>query len=226
MSCVVTLTTVPERLSHPSTRVNLQRLRDQSECRLILNVPYVYARTGEDYVIPASISNIAGLEINRCADTGPSTKLLPTLHNPTVANDAIIVVVDDDIVYKDKHVQYLLEAVQRNPNAIHGYEIEPYGLAGYAGWAARKKLIQPIVSVPMPQQCAMVDDDYWDTVAKARHIPIKVVAYEGNSSNGFSGIATHLGTPAWFELHKHTDRHKLSAECRLALSTITTEKPS
>ncbi len=47
-SCVVSLTTTPQRIQSDFMQHNLQRLRTLAgDCRVILNVPHRYSKTGE-----------------------------------------------------------------------------------------------------------------------------------------------------------------------------------
>lgn len=80
------------------------------------NIPETYNITGEQYVIPEWLTELCDtyphLKIFRVVDSGPSTKIIPTLQRVTDP-EAIIIVLDDDQVYHPKmveeHVQHQLE---------------------------------------------------------------------------------------------------------------------
>ena len=94
---VISLTTTPSRISLLDT--TLKSLLDQSvlPARIILNVPDHSLRENIAYSIPDHLQTLACLEIHRCSDLGPGTKLIPTL--PRVAPDTPILVLDDDRIY-------------------------------------------------------------------------------------------------------------------------------
>lgn len=69
---------------------------------IILNIPYVFARTREEYTIPTHVSQyvcVNQIEI----DYGPGTKIIPTIHflkdKGYESNDTRIIYLDDDIQY-------------------------------------------------------------------------------------------------------------------------------
>ena len=75
----ISLTTIPERLVHPVFYEDILNLLSlDGEYIVILNIPYIYKRTGEEYIIPDNIKLLQGpkLIINRVKeDYGPLTKL-------------------------------------------------------------------------------------------------------------------------------------------------------
>lgn len=114
---VVSLTTVPERLNQPvedGFKLVLKSVCEQNydEYEVHLNLPNVYAVTGEFYLIPDWLDNYLEqyqhLKLFRTEDLGPPTKVVPTIQR--VDGDTLIVVVDDDLVYHPdmvkEHVKY------------------------------------------------------------------------------------------------------------------------
>ena len=114
---VVTLTTIPAR-AHRLHRV-LRSLIDQSQPadRIVLCLPRSRRRDGAAYPDPLSLGLPPGVEVLRCTDEGPVTKLLPTL---AAEPDACLVVVDDDVVYPRDFLASLLTAHRANPTAALG----------------------------------------------------------------------------------------------------------
>lgn len=114
---VVTLTTIPARAHR--LRTTLRSLLDQTEPadRILLCLPETSRRTGLPYPDPATLALPAGVEVLRCADEGPASKLLPTLR---AEPDARIVVVDDDVVYPRDFLAGLLAAHRAEPAAALG----------------------------------------------------------------------------------------------------------
>jgi hypothetical protein len=114
---VVTLTTIPARASR--LRRTLRSLIDQSEPadRIVLCLPWTARGNGEPYPHPATLDLPPGVEVLRCTDEGPATKLLPMLREEP---DACLVVVDDDVVYPRDFLASLLAAHRADPSAAQG----------------------------------------------------------------------------------------------------------
>ena len=112
---VVALTTVPPRLAHIAAV--LRSLLDQTSPadRVLLALPQWSYRTGTPYLPLPPLP--PGVEIIRCQDHGPATKLLPAL---LAEPDAAIVVVDDDVIYPADFLDRLLTAHRRFPSAAVG----------------------------------------------------------------------------------------------------------
>lgn len=112
---VITLSTIPERL--PGIIPVLRSLLDQS-CpadRIVLALPETSRRSGLPYPAPKGLPK--GIDILRCEDIGPATKLLPTLK---AEPDSVVIVVDDDVIYPFNFVETLLAAHRRRPAAVVG----------------------------------------------------------------------------------------------------------
>jgi len=122
---IVSLTTSPKRIH--TLKAVLKRLMSQTvqPDKIVLNLPYVFKRTGEKYDIPDYLHQ-PWLYINRCEDIGPATKILPTrelVSDP----DTIIISVDDDILYKKTMIASFLR-----------YAHLPYVLSGGKGGVYKK----------------------------------------------------------------------------------------
>jgi hypothetical protein len=113
---VVSLTTVPERVL--LIRPVLRSLVDQT-CpadRIILVCPERCLRTGSPY--PPIPELPPGVEVVRCEDQGPATKLLPVLR---LEHSAIVVAVDDDVFYPADFLETLLAAHRSDPTSAWGW---------------------------------------------------------------------------------------------------------
>jgi hypothetical protein len=115
---VVSLTSIPSRL--PLIERTLKSLLRQSLAprRIILNLPHVSRREGAAYKIPASLAGLPALDIRRCEDLGPATKLLPTLAQEDPGTP--IIVVDDDRIYPANLVADLVRAAEADPGSAFG----------------------------------------------------------------------------------------------------------
>lgn len=121
---VISLTTTPTRIFKCGNM--LKSILDQTVRvdAIYLNVPYVSRKNGLPYKIPDFLTKLKSVIINRCQDTGPSTKLLPILKLESPKTR--IIYLDDDRIYGSKMVESLVSASNKNPNSafcISGYKI-------------------------------------------------------------------------------------------------------
>ena len=121
---VVSLTTIPDRAN--GIRPTLLSLLDQDmpADRLVLALPHQSLRNGAHYPDPASLDLPIGVDVVRCEDVGPATKILPVLQ---AEPEALIVVVDDDVIYPRDFISTLTAGHNRMPNAclaLRGVEID------------------------------------------------------------------------------------------------------
>jgi hypothetical protein len=115
---VVTLTTIPSRID--LLDMTLKSLLDQSlaPAEIRLNVPHHSRREDCAYEIPSWLEKLETVKIVRCDDSGPATKLFPTL--PCVEADAPVVVVDDDRIYPPRFLETLAAAADADPDSAFG----------------------------------------------------------------------------------------------------------
>ena len=63
-------------------------------------VPYALAsRPHEAIEVPRELEEVPGLEVVRCLDEGPLTKLVGPLQDASVPDDTLLCIVDDDVAY-------------------------------------------------------------------------------------------------------------------------------
>lgn len=125
---ILTMTTVPNRLSETrdgwGTRAALRRLLDMSyrDFELHLNIPMFCVGTGEEYIIPQWLReyNDRRLKVFRTEDYGSMTKLAPTVFRVDEP-DAIIITVDDDLLYENGFIEYHLRMREKYPDAALGF---------------------------------------------------------------------------------------------------------
>ncbi len=131
MAPIITLTTIPSRLSYDGGNVGLEDTitsllaQTHSDIEVWLNVPWVMKRDNVEYTIPEWATNLlesdSRFKINRCDDQGSATKLLPTL-DLIEDKDQIIIVVDDDHTYHEDMVKEHLKHRLNWPEFAIGYD--------------------------------------------------------------------------------------------------------
>lgn len=126
MKTIVTLTTIPSRLSYDSDEgiklcINSLINQNYDNYEIHFNIPFTNKLTGEEYIIPDWLKSLEKINIFRTEDLGPATKLIPTIKRIDEP-EAIIIVVDDDLVY---HTDMILEHINNQlkwPEAVVGYD--------------------------------------------------------------------------------------------------------
>jgi len=127
---IISLSTVPERLSNdnmdlnPSMSVISLLNIDYENYEIHFNIPFINKRTGKEYNIPEWLLDLekqnAKLNIFRCEDYGPPTKIIPTLlriQDP----ETYIFIVDDDHAYEKDFVYQHLIKHEKYENCVLGY---------------------------------------------------------------------------------------------------------
>lgn len=219
----ISMTTIPDRMSVKWWEDNLRRNISNlsSNQVIVLNIPSVSLK-GVRYVVPDSVKKLQGQNfvINYCGkDEGPITKLLPSLRNNMIANDSIIIVCDDDIVYKPKTFKFLEKSALENKDKVslmgeHG------GVRGFAGFSFVKNVLKPLASFKIPDGCVRIDDQMIQWYMDKNNVELMKITYEGDN-DGFCGIDkektnTH---PEWTSL-KHDDRTPIQKKCAEELGDV------
>lgn len=187
---------------------------------IILNVPYKSSK-GQEYIISEELSLLQGNKfiIYRCEkDEGSITKLLPALRNQNIKDNDIIIVCDDDIVYKENIFSLLENSVSNNRYQIFsmcGKEIQ-----GFRGFAFYKKVLKGLLDINIPNSCFRIDDDVINWYANKNNITVNGVSYD-RDTNGMCSIYkdktdTH---PKWDELGKD-NRKPMIKKCISELNNI------
>jgi hypothetical protein len=118
---IATLTTSPERihlLEEVLKALSSGQTRPPDEIHL--NIPYRFARTGKEYILPKFLENYP-VKIFRTEDDGPGTKLIPTINRTPNNADIWFFVVDDDVRHLPEALATLLDSVKINPEQAYGY---------------------------------------------------------------------------------------------------------
>ena len=187
---VVTLTTTPSRIG--LLEPTLKSLLDQSRppARIVLNVPEFSTREQVAYTIPDSLASLKSLEIRRCADLGPGTKLIPSVQ--AEAPDTLLLVVDDDRIYPRWLIARYETAAARDPDVVHTMSgwIAPADLTDRMTTIRSNLFMQP----PAPIRASRL--------RKPRPVDI------------FQGVMSYLVRPRFFDAARLADFSQDPAETR------------
>jgi hypothetical protein len=152
----ITLTTIPSRLS--TIYKTIKSIEEQSlkPDKIFLNIPYEYYRFPNVEINNSEINKIQSelVQINRCSDFGPATKIMGGINEVRKYDCAIII--DDDHVYHSKMCEIFIREFEKNNNNYSYY-------------------IQKIFSLDMAQ-CAdgfLINCVYLDKIEKFYDIYVK-----------------------------------------------------
>lgn len=142
---VVTLSTIPARAA--ALAPVLRSLLDQTEPadRIILNLPPTSRSSGTAYPDPAGLNLPRGVDVLRGPDEGPATKFLDTLR---VEPQALIVVVDDDVIYPRDFLANLLRAHRDWPG--HALALRGVRLVDGVAFPELDHLMCSAIEMPQP----------------------------------------------------------------------------
>ena len=102
----ISISTIPPRLKNLNESVRSLLNQTRKPDKIFINIPYKYKRfseTIEDNQIPKFDSSI--VEVIRCEDCGPGTKLLGSLTK--LEKNSLVILADDDHFYEDYMVEKL-----------------------------------------------------------------------------------------------------------------------
>lgn len=96
----VSFTTIPSRINDIKKTIDSINNQTLKPSKIFLNLPYKYKRFNDYEFTTKQLLNLEKLniEINRCEDYGPSTKLMGSLKK--IKNFECVIILDDDHVYQ------------------------------------------------------------------------------------------------------------------------------
>jgi len=125
----ISISTIPQRLKHLKESVNSLLNQTRKPDKIFVNIPYKYKRfkeTIEDDQIPKFDSNI--VEVTRCEDCGPGTKLLGSLNK--FEKNSLVILADDDHIYKDYMIEKFFYFYSKAPDNAYSFYVHPLGNFG------------------------------------------------------------------------------------------------
>ena len=125
----VSISTIPQRLKNLNETVESLLKQTQRPNKIFINIPYKYERFSEvieDSQIPKFDNDI--VEITRCEDCGPGTKLLGSLKK--FKKNSLLILADDDHVYRDYMIEKFFYFYSKAPNNAYSFYVHPLGNFG------------------------------------------------------------------------------------------------
>ena len=124
----VSLSTIPPRIN--DLRKSIDSLLNQTikPDKIFINIPKKFRRFKEeikDHQIP-NFSSI--VEVTRCDDYGPGTKLLGSIDK--LNKDSLVILADDDQIYEDFMIEKLSYYYNKAPQNAYSFYVHPLGNFG------------------------------------------------------------------------------------------------
>ena len=125
----VSLSTIPQRIKNLHQSVDSLLKQTKKPDKIFINIPNKYKRFDEivhDSQIPKFSDS--RIEITRCEDCGPGTKLLGSLNK--LNKDSLIILADDDHLYEDYMIEKFYYFYSKAPNNAYSFYVHPLGNFG------------------------------------------------------------------------------------------------
>ena len=125
----VSLSTIPQRVKDLSKSIESLLKQTKKPDKIFINIPNKYKRFDEiidDSQIPKFSDSI--VEVSRCEDCGPGTKLLGSLDK--MKKNSLLILADDDHVYEDYMIEKFYYFYSKAPNNAYSFYVHPLGNFG------------------------------------------------------------------------------------------------
>ncbi len=122
------LTTTPSRISLIANVIKSLINQKYKLNNIYINIPNFESIKNELYIVPPCIYNLfPDINLLRCEDYGPLTKIIPILKNININDDLWIITFDDDIFYEEEHLNIIKTHI-----ADYNYDkTTVYGFVGF-----------------------------------------------------------------------------------------------
>lgn len=115
---IVCLTTIPSRLPFLVPTLKSLLVQSVTPRAVVIHIPERSRREGVEYHVPDDLHGLKVVEVVRCEDWGPATKILPALLSSLP--DQRIISVDDDRLYRPTFIEDLVTAADQHPDSAVG----------------------------------------------------------------------------------------------------------
>ena len=125
----VSLSTIPQRIKNLDKSIKSLLNQSIKPDKIFINIPFKYRRFKEiidDNQIPKFNNNI--VEVIRCEDYGPGTKLLGSIDK--LKKDSLLILADDDNVYENYMIEKFYYFYSLNSKNSYSFYVHPLGNFG------------------------------------------------------------------------------------------------
>ena len=125
----VSISTIPKRIKNLNESVKSLLNQTKKPDKIFINIPFKYERFNDvvkDDQIPKFDNNL--IEITRCEDCGPATKLLGSLNK--LKKNSLVILADDDHIYENFMIEKFFHFYSKAPNNAYSFYVHPLGKFG------------------------------------------------------------------------------------------------
>ena len=125
----ISISTIPQRIKNLNASVESLLNQTKKPDKIFINIPYKYERfkeTIKDNQIPKFSSKI--VEVTRCEDCGPGTKLLGSLNK--FDKNSLVILADDDHIYENYMIEKFFYFYSKAPHNAYSFYVHPLGNFG------------------------------------------------------------------------------------------------
>ena len=164
----VSLSTIPQRIKNINRSIDSLLSQTKQPDKIFINIPNKYKRFNEivnDAQIPKFSDN--RIEITRCEDCGPGTKLLGSLDK--LNKDSLLILADDDHEYEDYMIEKFNYFYTKAPDNAYSFYVHPLGNFGVGqgadGFAINSNFLKGVNrfydEVVRTNKDLFIHDDLW-----------------------------------------------------------------
>ena len=125
----VSISTIPQRIKNLNKSIKSLLNQTKKPDKIFINIPFKYKRFTEiikEDQIPKFDSSL--VEITRCEDCGPATKLLGSLNK--FEKNSLVILADDDHIYENYMIEKFFYFYSKAPNNAYSFYVHPLGKFG------------------------------------------------------------------------------------------------
>jgi hypothetical protein len=125
----VSISTIPQRFKNLEKSVNSLLNQTLKPDKIFINIPKKFRRFKEE-INDDQIEqfNNSKVEITRCEDCGPGTKLLGSLNK--LEKNSLLILADDDNIYEDYMIEKFNYFYSKSSNNAYSFYVHPLGNFG------------------------------------------------------------------------------------------------
>ncbi len=124
----ISLSTIPNRLNTISQSIDSLINQTLKPDKIFVNIPYEYKRFKKK-ILQEDIPSFPDIvEVTRCEDSGPGTKLLGSLSK--VKKNSLLILADDDQIYENYMIDTFNKFYKKNSDNAYSFYVHPLGKFG------------------------------------------------------------------------------------------------
>ena len=203
----ISLTTIPSRIKNLYKSVESLLKQTSKPDKIFVNIPIKYERfkeTIEEKDIPKF--NDSSVEITRCKDFGPGTKLLGSLNK--INNNSLLILADDDHAYENYMVEKFNYFYKKAPENAYSFYVHPLGNFGVGqgadGFAINSNFLNGVDKfydkVVRKNEDLFIHDDLWTSFFLFYVKKVKILSLQSHLNKNNTGKFSLI-----YKKHSHED---------------------